>query len=73
MGHYCPATLPVQTSCTTCTVQVTSYMCLLLLQKKKKAKGFQISYPMTYYDPPSFGVANVSLAAKKNAKGKAKK
>ncbi len=30
-------------------------------QEKGLGKGFQISYPMTYHDPPMFSVANVSL------------
>ncbi len=41
-----------------------------MLLQKKKVKGFQIEYPQMYYDPPTFGVANVSLVAKKKAKAK---
>lgn len=41
---------------------------------QKKDTVFSIKYPMTYYDPPTFGVANVSVAVKKKkAAGKKKK
>jgi hypothetical protein len=36
----------------------------------KAPSGFQMSYPMTYYNPPTYGVANVSLAVKKKSKKK---
>lgn len=43
-----------------------------LQKKKKKSKGFQVSYPKVYYNPPQYGVANVKVAAKKK-KGAGKK